>query len=132
MKAMLDISDPSTSARRLDPSSLPEYVIVLLATALVCFRRSVQFVAAAYPQSQLVEPTRLDAAEATLRALGRAPRFILDESNRLLETLYASPLWPNHPVSNGTYAAPELNASAAQIWDMFDFGLLYPDLMMPS
>lgn len=133
LKSMLDVSLPRH--RGVDPSNLPEYIIIQLATALVCFRRSVQFVAAAYPQSQLVDPGRLDAAETTLRALGRAPRFILDESNRLLQKLYASPMWPNQPYpqpeKDGHLAMDEFafNAAAAQIWDTFDFGLLYPDMM---
>jgi hypothetical protein len=122
MTAVLDIVTPRDSA---DLSLIPEYAVLLAAAAVIVFRRSVRYVATAYPTAKLIESRRLDDAARSARTLGRAARFIITEGERLLadadvHTTLAEALWPGHVMPGQNILDFDLMS--------FDLSVLYPDI----
>lgn len=115
------------------PAPLPGYVVMLATAALVCMRRAVQFVAVAYRQFNFVNSAFLENADATLRTMGAAPRWLLTHTSKLLdENPYHLTLW--HDAAPPNVHDHNTNAHEVPIegWDLdlfsWDLSLLYPDI----
>lgn len=91
----LNANVPLPPAPLLDVSLIPEHVIVMISAAIIVFRRSVRFVAVAYPQGKLIEGGRLEEAANIVRGLGRAARFIITQGERALGDFEYGSAWAN-------------------------------------
>lgn len=126
MTAVLDIVTPPRDAPPgLDPALVPEHAVLLAAAAVMVFRRSVRYVAIAYPGAKLIEGGRLDDAARSVRALGRAARFLITEGEKMLadadmHATLAEALWPGHVM-------PGQNMLDFDLMN-FDLSVLYPDI----
>ncbi|CAK9784752.1 hypothetical protein CC85DRAFT_285226 [Cutaneotrichosporon oleaginosum] len=128
MTAVLDIVTPARDSPSpiLDTALIPEYAVLIAAAAVIVFRRSVRYVATAYPDAKLIEGGRLDDAARSVRTLGRAARFIITEGEKLLadadaHTDLAEALWPGHAVPGQNIIDFDLMS--------FDLSVLYPDII---
>lgn len=125
----------------LDPALVPEQVIVMVSAAVITFRRSVRYVAIAYPGAKLIEGGRLDEAARTVQTLGRAARFIVTQGEKLLGDMEYSPKWahaeppsfdPAHEKGNGHGHGHQQPRTDLPFFDLdvmnWDLSVLYPDL----
>ncbi|KAL1407946.1 hypothetical protein Q8F55_004743 [Vanrija albida] len=126
MRSMLDVM---LGPGGLEPSHLPAYAVHLLSTAQLCFRRAVRYVLTAYPQANppLIEVSRLDEAEQTLRKLGASPRFLFDHAKPMGNL---NPAPSTDALANGDAAGAGAPGTALFDFDImnWDLSFLYPDL----
>lgn len=122
-----------------DPSLLPSYIILLSCAALICFRRAIMFVRIAYRSTSLIDAGALDAAERQLKSLGRAPRFFINQANKLLSDLPYPQTWEGAAPLDVRFEKGECEEYQGHDtgpinlpldFDImnWDFSLLYPDL----
>lgn len=131
---------------------LPMYTVMSLCNAIVTLHRSVQFVAAAYGQSDMTEGSRLGLADQRVRRMGKPFKFVLEETTRLmnLSPLYSSG-WLLPPEARHAHQPPLMAGEAEQVggvvgghgnavvpappatldFDLlnWDLSLLYPDIV---
>lgn len=133
---------PLPPAPFFDPSLLPEHVVLMIAVAIIVFRRSVRFVSVAYPQGKLIEGGRLEEAGNIVRGLGRVARFIITQGEKALGDFEYGSSWANaepplavqqlkdgeghgHGHGGGHGPQPLLFDLDIMNWDL---SVLYPDL----